>query len=305
MSSDKFRRVVLGRNGLVFRVLLLSISAVFYGQSLLRRSFRRLVGLPLPATCIVLYYHSVPARFRTAFAKQLEMVGRLTRPVNAAGGVELVPGVRHAAITFDDAFEDAVVNAVPELVKQHVPGVFFVTTGFLGKAASWWPASTQERDRRIASLEQLRALPEKWISLGAHTITHPHLPELAEADAKNEIVAPRHNLEVLLGRKVETFSFPYGDFNESLVSWCHEAGYKRVFTSQHRLAFRSAEEFVTGRVKAEPADWPLEFRLKLLGGYLWMPLASALKRKILAPPLVRHLRSLGVLPSRRSAATTG
>jgi hypothetical protein len=47
-------------------------------------------------------------------------------------------------------------------------------------------------------------------------------------------------------------------------------------------AFRKEEEFLSGRVKAEPTDWPLEFRLKLLGAYRWLPYAIKWKFMILS-----------------------
>ena len=304
MPLDTFGSALLGRNGAVSRLLRLFISILFYAQSLLRRTFWRFVGRQAPPTCIVLYYHSVPSRYRAAFIRQLEMLSRLTRPVNAADAITLLPGLRYAAVTFDDGFEDAIENTVPELVKRNIPAVFFVTADFLGTLASWWPESTDERNRRIASVAQLRAIPRKLIRIGAHTLTHPHLSDLDEADAKREIAESRRHLELLLGYGVETFSFPYGDFNSKLVSWCQQAGYKRVFTSQHTWAFQSPDELVVGRVKAEPTDWDLEFRLKLLGGYLWMPWASTVKQKILARLRLAHLRFFGVLSSRRSTAAS-
>jgi len=280
-------------NGVLRRAFMLVVSAGFWGYLSLRDMFLRLLGRIAPPTCIVLYYHSIPSEDRKAFAKQVEMLARMARPVSVNKMPTLVPGTRYAAITFDDGFEDAIENAVPELVKRNVPAVFFVTTGVLGEPAAWWPETAPERHRPIATAEQLQQLPGEWIGLGAHTVNHPRLSELDEAQAKREILESREKLESLWGGKIETFSFPYGDFNDALVRWCREAGYKRIFTTQHKNAFQPSEEFVVGRVKAEPTDWSLEFRLKLLGGYLWRPWASALKRRVFATPLVHRLRALG------------
>jgi peptidoglycan/xylan/chitin deacetylase (PgdA/CDA1 family) len=266
------------------RALMLVVSAGFWGYLSLRGAFQRLLGRIPPATCIILYYHSVPAKDRKAFAKQVEMLARIARPVSVNDVSALEPGTRYAAVTFDDGFEDAIENAVPELVKRNVPAVFFVTTGVLGQPAAWWPETAPERHRRIATAERLQQLPSEWIGVGAHTLTHPRLSQLDEEQAKREILEPRGQLEALLGHKIETFSFPYGDFNDALVGWCRDSGYKRVFTTQHTNAFGHSGEFVVGRVKAEPTDWTLEFRLKLLGGYLWRPWASALKRRFFATP---------------------
>ena len=274
--------VTNNRRSFLKRTVKLFVSAGFFGYISLRRVFLRLLGRSTPASCIVLYYHSIPSEYREAFAEQVAMLARLARPVNVESVPPLLPGMRHAAITFDDGFEDSLQNAVPELVKRKVPATFFVTVDVLGQLAQWWPESDPERNRRIATAEQLRQLPSQWISIGAHTATHARLSELDENDAKREILESRRKLETLLGHSVDIFSFPYGDFNEKLVSLCQEAGYKRVFTTQPKYAFQNSEEFVVGRVSAEPTDWKLEFRLKLLGGYLWLPWASSLKRRLLA-----------------------
>ena len=263
------------------RGLFLSISLLFLGIRSLLRFVQRLFRTKTPGTCIILYYHSIPSGCRQAFARQLEILSDIGQPFNPASPPNRTPGGRYVAVTFDDAFEDAIENAVPELVQRKIPAIFFVTPGFLGQSAAWWPSDHSERNRRIASAEQLRRLPPDLIEFGAHSVTHPRLSELGESDARREIAESRRSLKALLGREVETFSFPYGDFNEQLVGLCREAGYKRVFTSESREAFGNAVDFVVGRVQAEPTDWEIEFRVKLLGGYLWWPWASAMKRKLL------------------------
>jgi peptidoglycan/xylan/chitin deacetylase (PgdA/CDA1 family) len=286
----------------LYRVIRLSISVVFLGYLSFRRGLLQLLGGAVPATCIVLYYHSVPSKCRLAFGRQMEIVTRLTRPIKINGQANLLPGIRYAAVTFDDGFEDAVENAVPELVRRNIPALFFVTTDVLGQLATWWPRSEPERNRRIVTSEKLQQLPGEWISIGAHTLTHPRLSELAEADARREILESRRRLEVLVGSKIDTLSFPYGDFNDRLIGWCREAGYKRVFTTQAKDAFGYSNEFVVGRVKAEPTDWKLEFEIKLLGGYSWMPWASTLKRRCVALPLVNRFTSLGASARRTTTA---
>jgi peptidoglycan/xylan/chitin deacetylase (PgdA/CDA1 family) len=261
--------------------MFLLISLLFLGIRSFVLYVRRLSRMKTPGTCIILYYHSIPYECREAFARQLEILSEIGQPLNPAFPPNLTPGGRYAAVTFDDAFEDAVENAVPELVQRKIPAIFFVTTGFLGQAATWWPPDRSERNSRIASTEQLRRLPPDLIEVGAHSVTHPRLSELDESDARREIVECRRSLKAILGREVNTFSFPYGDFNEQLVRLCREAGYQRVFTSESKGAFGSSAEFVVGRVAAEPTDWTIEFRVKLLGGYLWRPWASAMKRKLL------------------------
>jgi hypothetical protein len=107
------------------------------------------------------------------------------------------------------------------------------------------------------------------------------LTTLDEEGARQELYQSRMKLEALLNRQVTLFSFPFGDFNLKLIQWCREAGYKRVFTGLPIAALHEPASFAMGRVPVNPSDSLLEFRLKVLGAYRWLPYAFVLKRRIL------------------------
>lgn len=283
------------------RLLKLGISVGFFLAVKLRRGALRIVGKTPAPTCVILYYHSIAAECRQAFARQMDVVARLTTPIELDAVPTLLPGKYYSAITFDDGFQDAIENAVPELASRGIHATFFVTAGPLGKPAAWWPAADPERTRPLATEEQLRSLPERWIRVGAHTMTHPRLSSLLEAEARYEIGEPRHRLQSLMGYEIKTLSFPYGDFNENVARWSREAGYERAFTTQHLNAAEMSKSFLVGRVKAEPTDWSLEFRLKLLGAYLWLPQAIAFKRKLLRKSVISPTRSLDSAIGKKTA----
>jgi peptidoglycan/xylan/chitin deacetylase (PgdA/CDA1 family) len=280
MASDGRRKL----NGLVK----LWISLFFFAGSCILRMLLYLIGRKPAATCIVLYYHSVPAEQRQAFARQMDLVGRFTKPIRVDRAPEMLPGERYSGITFDDAFENVIDNAVPELVQRNIPAAIFVTVEVLGKHADWWPDAAPERHEKIAVERQIYELPADLISLGSHTLTHPRLTLSSETEAKKEIFESRRKLQALLSRKVATFSFPFGACNDELVGWCREAGYERVFTSLPTGAFKYWDEFVTGRVKAEPTDLPIETYLKLLGCYRWIPLAISIKQRLFTGPTLSN-----------------
>jgi peptidoglycan/xylan/chitin deacetylase (PgdA/CDA1 family) len=277
---------------LASRLLKLCISVGFFLAVKLQRAALRVVGKTSPPTCVILYYHSIAAECRQAFARQMDTVARLTTPIDLEDVPRLLPGKYYSAITFDDGFQDAIENAVPELASRGIHATFFVTVGPLGKPAAWWPAADPERMRPLATEEHLRSLPERWIRVGAHTMTHTRLSSLEESEARYEIVEPRRRLQSLMGYEIKTLSFPYGDFNEDVVRWSREAGYERAFTTQHQNAAEISKSFLVGRVIAEPTDWNLEFRLKLLGAYLWLPQAIALKCTLLRNSVISRTRRL-------------
>ena len=195
-------------------------------------------------------------------------------------------GMRLGKALFEtaDGFENLVQQALPELKKRNIPATVFVISDALGKA--FGPAG---RTEKVMSLEQLRSLPAELISIGSHTVTHPMLPLLSEGEARTELMQSRRTLEGFLSRPVLTFSFPFGGFSPRLIELCREAGYDRIFTTLPAFAFTDPGQFVVGRVRVDPTDWPLEFRLKLAGAYRWLPAAFALKRKIVSNRMLRLL----------------
>ena len=242
----------------------------------------RILGKSSKGTCVVLYYHSIPPSQRTRFARQLDVILRYRKPVAVGDKLTLKSGAHYAGITFDDGFENFAEVALPELVKRKMPSTVFVIADALGKGFG-----PHGRPERVMSLEQVRALPQDLVTIGSHTSTHPFLPALSEEDAELEIARSRAQIEAILSRKVLLFSFPFGGFNERLVDQCRKAGYHRVFTTLPQLALEGSSEFILGRVRVDPDDWPLEFRLKLAGAYRWLPWAFHLKQKMMSLPVAQ------------------
>ncbi len=261
------------------RLLKLAISLVVFGCDVLRRSLMRMVGMKPRPSCVVLYYHDVPQGQRQKFAKQMDMVMSMTIPISTSHRGMLVRGKRYCAVTFDDGFENSLKNAVPELAIRMIPATFFVTAGYINRKAEWWPISSPEHEQRIACVEKWLQLPTDLIEIGSHTMNHPNLPEVPEHIARAELLQSRRTLEKMLKREIVAFSFPYGALNPALVSWCYEAGYTQVFSTLPADRVER-EGYPIGRTGVEPSDWNIEFRLKLLGAYRWMPSAIVWKRKI-------------------------
>lgn len=263
------------------RVLKLSISSGYFAASWVSRWLARWRGkLPEPS-CTVLYYHSVPPYQRQLFARQMDDVCRLTTPILLDGRTQFTASATHyCCITFDDGFQSVIQNALPELSKRNIPAILFVTVNALGKRADWWPeAARYEAQEKMVTAEQLRSIPAERLSIGSHTLSHPRLTSLNDADATREIVSSRFVLEEALGRRVTLFSVPFGAFDDRIIRICRAAGYERVFTSRHTNMSGRDLPFLVGRVATQPSDWPIEFRLKLLGAYAWLPYASSLKQR--------------------------
>jgi peptidoglycan/xylan/chitin deacetylase (PgdA/CDA1 family) len=231
-------------------------------------------------TCVVLYYHAVRDGDRRRFLWQIEKILSLARPICLSQDVCLDQGVHHVAVTFDDGFQSVARNAISVLRERGVPVVVFVTTGFMGKKPGWnFDCGFRDANEVLMNSEELRTVTSGLVSIGSHSISHARLSQLDEKSARNELVVSKRTLEEITGKPVRLLSFPYGDHSEALVKWAREAGYRKVCTSSPAL-LSTVDHEVIGRVSVDPSDWRLEFQLKVLGAYSWLPGASRIKRRL-------------------------
>jgi peptidoglycan/xylan/chitin deacetylase (PgdA/CDA1 family) len=201
----------------------------------------------------------------------MDLLLRLAKPIPA--GLYGLPDspAHYCAVTFDDGFVSVLENALPELERRNIPATFFIPTGSLGGPPAWIKAASPARHERVLSAEQLAGLKDhRLLAIGSHSISHPNFLKLDPAQARRELEQSKAQLETILCHKVGLFSFPHGAYDSQTIDLARAAGYDRVFTINPGNAFTGPDNFVIGRVLADPADWPLEFRLKILGAYRWL-----------------------------------
>jgi peptidoglycan/xylan/chitin deacetylase (PgdA/CDA1 family) len=189
---------------------------------------------------------------------------------------------RYCAITFDDAFVSAIANALPELEKRQLPSTMFVPAGPLGRRPDWAMEVNHAPNEVVAAREVIQSLSSSLVTVGAHTVSHPYLSRIPREAARSEVERSRSILSEIIGEDVRLLSFPYGDYDDEVAAMCKKAGYEFVFGIQPKSVDVRANEFVRGRVAVQPEDGRLEFFLKMSGAYSWMPVASSLKRAVIA-----------------------
>ena len=255
------------------------ISAIVFCWDSIAGSCITILGGRRPTRCVVLYYHVVERKERLRFARQLDEIVRLAKPIWADRPAMIGDGPHYAAITFDDGYRSFRDNALPELIERNIPVHLFVPTGHMGHPPVWLPENDPERRREVVMTpEELEALDPRFVAIGSHCISHRDLTCLEDVDASREIIASKKMLEEKLDREVLTVSFPHGAYHKSQIETARRAGYKMVFTISSALAFEKGDEYVVDRVRVDPEDWMPELRLKTLGCYRWMAIVSWILR---------------------------
>lgn len=247
-----------------------AISLVYFCATTLARDVLRMLGRSPKGRLVVLYYHGVPPNFRVNFERHMDALQRGAIVVPADFRGYLPPDKKHVAITFDDAFDSLLDNALPILAARNFHATIFVPIGWVGRCPSW--ASDEDGldpDEAVMTIEQLKKLDSSLISLGAHTINHPVLSKLEKKQVREEIADSHDRLAEISGRDVLTFSFPYGDHDARCIEECKAAGYDFAFSISPEAVDPECFHILRGRTKVDPSDGPVEFFLKFNGGYVW------------------------------------
>jgi peptidoglycan/xylan/chitin deacetylase (PgdA/CDA1 family) len=102
-------------------------------------------------------------------------------------------------------------------------------------------------DDLMLTTEQVRALHDAGVSIGAHTVTHPILTRTAAAEAEREIVESKRALEATLQAEVPLFAYPNGvpgkDYGAEHVEMARRAGFRAAVSTAKGVATARSNRF--------------------------------------------------------------
>lgn len=122
-------------------------------------------------------------------------------------------------LTFDDGYVDFYFNAHPLLQKYNMKVVAFISTGLIGGGAymTW------------SQIDELVHSPN--VVLEAHSVHHYALNKVNQQVLQNEVVESKQVLEKHTGYTVNWMAYPYGSFNDAVVSAVKKSGYIGAITT--------------------------------------------------------------------------
>lgn len=89
------------------------------------------------------------------------------------------------------------------------------------------------------------------ISFGCHTMTHRRLSLLSDEELEREIRMSKQKLEAELGRRVRSFSYPYGtlnDYDDRTLVCLRSSGFDCALTTRYRQNGPHSDPYQLGRV---------------------------------------------------------
>jgi peptidoglycan/xylan/chitin deacetylase (PgdA/CDA1 family) len=123
------------------------------------------------------------------------------------------------ALTFDDGYEDAYSTTLPIMQRFGMRGTFYIVNSFVGQPG-------------YMNWEQLAAMRDAGMEIGAHTISHLNLTSLDQATAAYEISQSKAELDSHLGINVTSFCYPAGFYDSNIEALVQAAGYTNATTTR-------------------------------------------------------------------------
>jgi peptidoglycan/xylan/chitin deacetylase (PgdA/CDA1 family) len=227
----------------------------------------------------------------TAFAEQIDWINRsfavipITELVDRLRRGRSVAGT--AAISFDDAYNGVITNAVPIIRKALLPfTVFPVVEASTLNRPFWWDLfdelTDEQRTRYLVELKGdheaivAEAMPRKelpkdatpadWNTLrrvlgedctiGVHTMTHRNLAALSEGEIGWEISQARKRTADELGVEPTVVAYPYGMSNERVHEQTKRNGFDAGFVLGYELVGADVSHYSIPRINV-PTGIPL------------------------------------------------
>lgn len=175
------------------------------------------------------------------------------------------PGVR---ISFDDGNRSDVDVALDALRARGLSATFFVVAGRLGAPGS-------------LDVDDLRELDRAGMTIGTHGLDHRPWRGLAPADLEGELVVARARIADAVGHAVDEAALPLGVYDRRVLGALRRLGYKKVYTSDRRVA--RAADWLQPRFSVVATDTPETLEADMLAapsrrGALWSRAKERVKR---------------------------
>lgn len=135
---------------------------------------------------------------------------------------------KYVVLTFDDGCEKFYDITFPILDEFKFPSNIYPIAGFLGKYAII--KGKEYSHLKILSRSMLLELSQLGVEIGAHSMNHFKLTQIDNKEAFNQVKESKDILEQILGNKIDSFSYPHGDFNNDVIEIVSQAGFNNSVT---------------------------------------------------------------------------
>jgi len=157
------------------------------------------------------------------------------------------PSVR---LSFDDGNASDLRVAAPALAERGLTAQFFPLAGRLGKPGS-------------LDADDVRELASRGMTIGTHGMAHRSWRGMDSDTHRSELIEARQQLAEAAGAAITEAACPLGRYDRRLLLDLRKLGYKRVYTSDRRVARQ--DSWLQPRFSVYRDDTPESLRVTALG----------------------------------------
>lgn len=169
---------------------------------------------------------------------------------------------RQMVLTFDGALLGVYERAWQILEEFGFHATVFLPTGLLGGHSEWMKHVPGASQMPLMSWAQVQEMAHSsLISFGTQTRTHPDLTQVSPQRCHKEIADSCAEMQDQLGVDVRTMLYPFGRFNERVLSEVRQIGILGACTDMHGVRNQWRERFQLKRVGVVPASTPRSLQM--------------------------------------------
>lgn len=226
-----------------------------------------------------------------------------------------IPWPRGAVwISLDDGWKGNIDNVIPITVQYNVPITIFICTGAVEEGTFWWRKVRQSPEvlpTQFQTTEVIRELPEHMrkeilksfeqtnstfqreamtvedikrislipqVTLGAHSATHPILPNCTDEQLEYEFAESKRKLEDWVSKRITTFAYPNGSFDGRERRFLEVNKYELAVTTESVSFTPNSDRYYLPRNEIVDDGSVAENLCHILG--IWQPIVKKLKSLI-------------------------
>ena len=180
-------------------------------------------------------------------------------------------------ISIDDADESFFEIAWPLFKKNNIPVTLFVTTGTI-----------VNNNKSYLNWDEIRKLKEEGVTIGAHSHTHAHMPDLSIDEVKKEIEISNKIFLRELGEIPSLFAYPYGETSNEIIDLIKNYKFKVAFGQHSGIINETSNMYYLPRFSLNEKYGEID-RVKFaasskgLGVYDFIPTSPTIKEN---PPFI-------------------